>query len=194
MLCNQLSVRHDNVGSISLTSLLGILQLYPSSLFLSLHGFGPNPSKMYMILFVVLHLRSTGTLNGSFTSSSRRDERHSRRDERRHVARRRCVRYKELKYRRGRHCGSGHGDKCREVGSCVVRVRCVCRVIGEARIGRGIVEEGKRGCWAVSRDCGVGSCIVRVRCVTREARIEGKRGCWAVSRDCGVGPCIVRVW
>src|ERR1700728_4466653 len=91
---------------------------------------------------------------------SRRHERYSGRDERRHIARRRCVRYKKLKYRGGRRCGSSHGDKHREVGSCVARIRCVCRVTGEAGIGRGIVKEGKGGCWAVSRDGGIGSCGV----------------------------------
>src|ERR1700722_11338465 len=80
-------------------------------------------------------------------SSSRRYERRSRR----------CARYKELKYRGGRHCGSGRGDEYREVGSCVVRVRCVCRVTGDAGTGRGIVEEGKGGYWAVGRDGGIGS-------------------------------------
>jgi hypothetical protein len=89
--------------------------------------------------------------------SSRRDERQSRRDERRHIAHRRCVRYKKLKYRGGRHCGSSRGDECRDIGSCVVRVRSACRVTGEAGIDRGMVEEGKGSCWAISRDGGIGS-------------------------------------
>jgi hypothetical protein len=117
-------------------------------------------------------------------SSSRRHERHSRRDERRHIARRRCVRYKKLKYRGGQRCGSSHGDECREVGSCVVRIRCVCRVTGEAGVGRGIVEEGKGCCWAVSRHGGIRSCGVSKgrdrECegyVLREASRDGSDDC-----------------